>query len=144
LTPATTPGNLTPAIGCYLAPSVRSIVVICPEAPHMPNGYGRNWTRLRAAIAGFYVRHGRWPNQIRMFPGCIDDLRLHEFTEESFWALHERIALMADPEGSFIASSEDGATFNYGLEGMIPGWYGVDVVGWLGVQPDRHGGPAGR
>jgi hypothetical protein len=105
----------------------------------MPYGDRRIWVRLRAAIAGFYLRHGCWPTKIRVFPGCIEDLRNDLFTEASFGKLQEKVTLTPDPEGSFIASNDAGATFDYGPVGFVKGWYDVDVVGWLGVTPDRTG-----
>jgi hypothetical protein len=104
----------------------------------MPNGYDRNWVRLRAAIAGFHVRFGRWPDRVRMPLGLIADLRDYLFSESAFHKLQGRVALIPDEEAGCIAQDDAGHEFDYGTEGFIPGWYAVDVAGWLGVQPDRH------
>jgi hypothetical protein len=104
----------------------------------MPNGEYPNWTRLRAAVGGFFVRHGHWPRRIRIFPGAISDLRTNVFSEAAFARIQEKLALIPDEEGAFIVEDEEGGAFVYGSEGMIPGWYGIDVAGWLGVDPHRR------
>jgi len=103
----------------------------------MPNGHDKNWVRLRAAIAGFYLRHARWPNRVRVRPGVIANLRSGLFSEEAFSKLVGRLALEPDEQGTFIAEDDDGQ-YNYGTEGFAPGWHGVEVAGWLDVKPDRH------
>jgi hypothetical protein len=105
----------------------------------MPNGVDKNWVRLRAAIAGFYLRHARWPDRVRVRPAVIANLRSVLFSEDAFSKLVARTALVADEQGTFIAEDESGH-YDYGREGFAPGWSGVDVAGWLGVEPDRHGG----
>ena len=105
----------------------------------MPNGDDKNWVRLRAAIAGFYLRHSRWPDRVRVRPAVIVNLRSVLFSEEAFSKLVARLSLLADEQGTFIAE-DDAGQYDYGTEGFAPGWPGVDVAGWLGVEPDRHGG----
>jgi len=103
----------------------------------MPNGHDRNWVRLQASIAGFFVRYSTWPSRVRLFPGAADDLNENVFTEAAFRRIIEKVTLMADPDAAFVAEDDAGHSFNYGAEGMIPGWYQIDVCDWLGISADR-------
>jgi hypothetical protein len=103
----------------------------------MPNGHDKNWVRLRAAVAGFYLQHRHWPKRVRIRPAAIENLRSDLFSEKAFSKLAEKLTLVPDEQGTFVAEDDDGR-YNYGTEGFAPDWHRVDVAGWLDATPDRH------
>ena len=69
----------------------------------MPNGHDRNWVRLQASIAVFFVRYSTWPSRVRLFPGAADDVHENVFTETAFRRIIEKVTLMAGPDAAFVA-----------------------------------------
>ena len=101
----------------------------------MPNGIGKNWVRLCAAINGFRIRYRRWPTQIRMSEAQIDDVK-SVFKADTFKKFESRIKLIADEEATVIAEDECGRQYNYGKEGFPRRKRGLDAETWLGIEPD--------
>ena len=101
----------------------------------MPNGNDRNWGRARGALEGFFVRYGRWPTQLRLFPTALDDLR-RLFTAESFRLLEAKVVLIPDLDAPMIAEDDEGHSYSYGQEGFPHVRPTPDAEAWLGVSPD--------
>ena len=84
----------------------------------MPNGDDASWVRVCAAIDGFRARYGRWPARVRLFPGALDGLRDHVFTQEGLALVASVVALVADESAPMIAVGANGGSYNYGQEGF--------------------------
>ncbi len=96
----------------------------------MPNGHDKNWVRLRAAIDGFYLRHVRWPDRVRVRPAVIANLRTELFSEEAFSKFVARLVMVPDEQGTIIVE-DDAGPYNCGTDGFAPGRPSFDVAGWL-------------
>lgn len=98
----------------------------------MPNGIGKSWMRMCAAINGFRARYQRWPLRVRMPKNAISTL----FTPQSLAKISEKLELVED--GSlFIAEDDTGASYNYAEEGSgeKPN---ITAQTWLDVEPDSE------
>ena len=103
----------------------------------MPNGYDKNWVRFCAVVDGFRLRFGRWPTVARLDPLCLDDLRKHLFSPDSFSVLEEKIQFTAEPDCFEVADGE-GRRYSYWEEGFPDRRPEVTAHRWLGVTPDLH------
>ncbi len=103
----------------------------------MPNGDDKNWVRLCAAINGFRSRYHAWPTQIRLLPGCLEDLRGHLFSSEAFAKVEEKLIFIPDAAVGMAAEDESGRKYDYGHEGFPKQPPDVHAVVWLGVEPDQ-------
>ena len=101
----------------------------------MPNGVGKNWSRLLIAVNGFRIRYRRWPTQVRMWQVQIDDIK-SVFKPDTYEKLISRIKLIADEEATVVAGDESGRQYDYGREGFPRKKRGVDAATWLGIEPD--------
>ena len=101
----------------------------------MPNGVGKNWVRMCAAIDGFRVRYRSWPRQVRMSVRQIDDIK-SVFKPETFKRLESRINLVAGANASVVAEDERGRAYDYGKAGFPRKKPRPDAASWLGVEPD--------
>jgi hypothetical protein len=99
----------------------------------MPNGHDKNFIRLCAAIEGFRVRYGKWPTNIRLFPGVLENLR-SLFTQEDFAKLNSRVQLIP-AEASIVAEDDEGNSYSYGGEGFPSRKSDISARTWLGVLP---------
>ena len=61
----------------------------------MPNGYDRNWIRFCAAVDGFRMRYGRWPDRVRMPAGGIAYL----FRERDLLTITAKVRFVLDIYG---------------------------------------------
>lgn len=106
----------------------------------MPNGYDKNWIRLCVTIDGFFTRHGRWPNRVRIPAACATNLRDSLFKPATFHRLLDRVDVVVDESG-FFAEDDTGARFDYDSCFRMPGGPTPSAATWLGVHPDRspHG-----
>jgi hypothetical protein len=104
----------------------------------MPNGNDRNWVRVRAALEGFFVRHGRWPTRVRLYPDTLRDLRDHLFLPASWRRLTDALTFVADEHAPIVAEDDDGNAYSYG-EDFLPERPRVTAEQWLGVAPDAPG-----
>jgi ADP-ribosyl-[dinitrogen reductase] hydrolase len=109
----------------------------------MPNGEGKNWVRLCAAINGFRMRYRRWPITVRMSQEQIEDVK-SVFMPETFRRLTSRIQLVADEGITVVAEDGSGRQYDYGKEGFPKRKRGTDAVSWLGVEPDTFPGEEER
>ena len=82
----------------------------------MPNGEGKNWVRLCAAIDGFRARYGAWPTMIKIPQIIIDDLRSY-LGNEMFKKIGSRLTIIEDETG-FIAVDNQGRQYDYAQEGF--------------------------
>ena len=102
----------------------------------MPNRNDKNWIRLCAAVDGFSLRFDAWPTRVRMYPGCLTNLRDHLFTDTSYSQLLSKIELVPD-EASMVAENDAGQSYDYGKEGFSHPRPETRAVDWFGVRPDR-------
>jgi hypothetical protein len=102
----------------------------------MPNGESRNWIRLLSAIAGFRVRYGCWPTRVRIIPECLNDLRNSILTPDEFAKVEEKVKLIADKHGQFLAEDDIGRRFHYGIEDFPSRRPDIEPDDWLGVFPE--------
>ena len=100
----------------------------------MPNGHDKNWIRLCAAIDGFRVRYGRWPERVRMHKISLDDFCPLIFTPADFAKIAHKVELIAD-EATMVAEDDTGASYNYGEEGFPSERPKPSAAEWLGVKP---------
>lgn len=84
----------------------------------MPNGHGRNWVRVCAAVDGYRQRYGRWPVRVRIAPQALADLADHILTPEGLAVVNEKIQLIAEEDAEMIAEGPNGETYCYGNEGF--------------------------
>ena len=105
----------------------------------MPNGFDKNWVRLCAAIDGFYISHGKWPNRVLLFAGSIQNLKEDVFSQESFARLVSKLELVAS-ESPMIAQDDEGNQYNYGNQGFPETRPLMSANDWLGIEPDGPGG----
>ena len=105
----------------------------------MPNGADKNWVRLCAALDGFYMRYGRWPTRVRVFPAAHADLREQLLSPEALAILESKLQLVAD-EASMLAEDDEGRAYDYGKEGFPPQRPHPRAAEWLGVQPNGDHG----
>lgn len=103
----------------------------------MPNGYDRNWVRLRAAIEGFRARYGKWPTHARLDPGYVVNLREHVFSEAA-WSEIEAALEIIEVDDGLEVTGEEGERYSYRDEGFPEGAPDRRAEEWLGVAPDRH------
>ena len=103
----------------------------------MPNGYDKNWVRLCAAIDGFYIRHGRWPTRVRMYPVSLQDLREHVLTRADFAKIEAKLKFIADETG-MTAEDDTGANYDYAQDGFPESRPKPDAAEWLGVRPKHR------
>lgn len=103
----------------------------------MPNGWGKNWVRLCAAIDGFRARYGAWPTRVRMFPATLEHLRNDLLDPRSFAQLESKIELVGD-EAPMVAEDDEGRSYSYGAEGFSEARPDVSAQEWLGVRPGRR------
>jgi hypothetical protein len=101
----------------------------------MPNGSGRNWTRLLLAIAGFRVRFGCWPTRIRIKPNSLNDLK-DILSQDELAKVEEKVQLIPDKHGQFLAEDNVGRSFHYGIEEFPPYRPDIEPDEWLGVFPN--------
>jgi hypothetical protein len=101
----------------------------------MPNGYDKNWVRLCAALDGFFVRYGRWPTRVRLFPGALENLRTDVLDPDAFATVTSKVELVPD-EASMLAEDDEGRAYDYGKEGFPPRSPDLPAREWLGVHPD--------
>ena len=102
----------------------------------MPNGYDRNWIRLRAALSGFRIRYGMWPTRARISPVIWDNFRQDLFSSEGFAKLEKKLQLIPGDE-PFLVEDEEGRSYNYSSEGSPSQKPDVDPVDWLEISPDK-------
>jgi len=102
----------------------------------MPNGNDRNWVRLRAALEGFFVKHGHWPSRVRLHRDTLEDLKSHLFTPESWTRLSEKLEFLADEDAPIVAEDAAGSSYSYGREGFPDRRPPQSAEEWLGVAPD--------
>lgn len=96
------------------------------------HGYDRNWERLCLTLEGFRARHGAWPKRVRMFPSCLDELRLL-FRPSDFTAITSKVELVAGDAG-FFAENDTGQEFDYAREIDNGDLTGEQAHAWLGVK----------
>jgi|SRR5579862_4521876 len=118
-------------------PVAKHLIAFAKRSPKytMPNGHDKNWIRLCGAIDGFRVRYGRWPDRVRMFPICLDDIRNCLFTPADLAAIVAKVKLIADDGAETIAEDDTGASYNYGKEGFPTNRPKPGAAEWLGVKP---------
>ena len=100
----------------------------------MPNGHDRNWVRVCAAVDGFYIRYGRWPTRVRLFPVTLADIRDHLFTPNDYARITSKVSLVPD-EAPVIAEDDSGASYSYGKEGFPKRRPSPSAEEWFGVFP---------
>jgi hypothetical protein len=105
----------------------------------MPNGNDRNWVRVRAAVEGFFDRHGRWPKRVRLPPMTLRDLQEHLFLPGSWQRLTEQLEFVADETATIVAEDDEGNRYSYGVDGFPRERPVVGAEQWLGVTPDAPG-----
>jgi hypothetical protein len=98
----------------------------------MPNGDDKNWVRVCAAIDGFRVRYGRWPNRVRVMPVTFDDLVAHVLTPIGFALVSSYVELVPEEEAEMIAEGGSGAEYSYGREGFPEGDVEPPTRAWFG------------
>ena len=105
----------------------------------MPNGADKNWVRLCGALDGFYMRYGRWPTRVRVFPASLADLRERLLSPGALAMVESKLQLVAD-EASMVAEDDEGRSYDYGQEGFPPQRPAPRAAEWLGVEPNREDG----
>jgi hypothetical protein len=101
----------------------------------MPNGNDRNWIRVRAALEGFFVKHGHWPTRVRLHPDTLEDLKSHLFTPASWTRVTEQLEFLADESAPIVAEDAAGRSYSYG-EGFPDRRPSRSAEEWLGAAPD--------
>ena len=69
----------------------------------VPNGDDRNWGRVSAAIGGFRVRYGRWPQRVVLMPIAFVDLVSDVFTPFGFAIVSSVVELLPEEDAEMIA-----------------------------------------
>ncbi len=101
----------------------------------MPNGEDKNWIRLCAAIDGFKVRFGHWPEEVCLPQSVINGFDHADFKPESMSKIREKITLTGK-DVPFVAQDAQGNQYCYGDEGFPKRRPKVDAKTWLAVEPD--------
>ena len=81
----------------------------------MPNGHGRNLSRLMMALEGFRALHGHWPLRVRLEQGYIDDFR-RLLTDRGYQQLISKLPLVPDSLDGMRAEDDQGNSFTYGVD----------------------------
>jgi hypothetical protein len=107
----------------------------------MPNGGDKNWIRVCAAIDGFRLDYGRWPNRVRVMPSAFDDLVAHVLTPIGFALVSSYVELVPEPDAEMIADdgTGTGAEYSYGQQGFPEGELDTPTREWFGeavLRPD--------
>ena len=79
----------------------------------MQNGDHKNWVRLCSAIDGFRVKYGRWPKNIILPEGVLNDLKEHVFTKERFAKIEEKFSFVVE-NVPIVAADDSGRSYSYG------------------------------
>ena len=83
----------------------------------MQNGDHKNWVRLCDAIDGFRVKYGRWPKNILLPEGILNDLKEHVFTKERFARIEEKLSFVVE-NVPIVAADDSGRSYSYGDLGL--------------------------
>lgn len=79
----------------------------------MPNGYGRNFDRLRISFHNFRRLYNQWPTIIYLHQALI-----HEFTNtldpESLEELDSRVKIIKSTNRSYFLKDDKGNSYQYG------------------------------
>jgi hypothetical protein len=103
----------------------------------MPNGFDRNWVRVRAAIHGYRIRHAKWPIEIHVSEGVFRDLQDNVFLPKTFSKVKRKLIFILDGK-AIVAENGEGLCYSYGDEGFPKMDSKIDAEKWLGVNPDRE------
>lgn len=100
----------------------------------MPNGYGKNWIRLCAALEGFRARYGRWPSRIRI-PELVAQELDELLTPAEYARILKKLAVISGDEG-IMAEDDAGVSYDYIKEGFSKLKKDARAEAWLEVEPD--------
>ena len=103
----------------------------------MANGHDKNWIRLCGAIDGFYVRHGRWPTRVRIYPGALANIRDYLFTSEDYAKIVAKVVLIPD-EAPMVAEDDMGGSYSLGQDGFPSHRPTPRAAEWFGVNLKPH------
>lgn len=107
----------------------------------MPNGGDKAWDRICFSIDGFRLRHGRWPRRVRVEPLMIVTIACHILTPIGFALVNSVVELVPDETSVVIAEDDEGAVFDYSVEGPPQRELEPSTRSWFGeaiVRPDVH------
>jgi hypothetical protein len=97
----------------------------------MPNGHGRNLSRLMMALEGFRALHGHWPKRVRLEQGYIDDFQ-NLLTGKGYQQLISKLSLVPDSLDGMRAEDDQGNSFTYGADPSPEIPADVKSFDWLG------------
>lgn len=97
----------------------------------MPNGHGRNLSRLMMALEGFRALHGHWPERVRLKQGYIDDFQ-NLLTDQGYHQLISKLSLVPDSLDGMRAEDDQGNSFTYGADPSPEIPSDVKPYEWLG------------
>ena len=97
----------------------------------MPNGHGRNLSRLMMALEGFRALHGHWPVRVRLAQGYIDDVQ-NLLTDQGYQQLIRKLSLVPDSRNGMRAEDDQGNSFTYGADPRPETPSDVNPIDWLG------------
>lgn len=100
----------------------------------MPNGYGKNWVRLCAAVEGFRSVHGSWPTEVHLPEVCYESI-VELFRSESLEKVTSKLSFVIDGK-PFVARDGEGRSYRYGEQDFPREHPGATAEEWLGVSPD--------
>lgn len=98
----------------------------------MPNGRGRNLSRLMMALEGFRAVHGHWPERVRLEQGYIDDFQ-NLLTDQGYQQLISKLSLVPDSLDGMRAEDDQGNSFIYGADPSPEIPSDVNPIDWLGA-----------
>jgi hypothetical protein len=102
----------------------------------VPNGWDKNWSRFLITVAGFKAAFGEWPEEMRLNPDLLHDLKSQVFSPDRFAELEQRIRMVPDHDPNVtLRAVGGGRSFDYGASDGS-GADGAATVAWLGVEPD--------
>lgn len=97
----------------------------------MPNGHGRNLSRLMRALKGFRGLHGHWPKRVRLEQCYIDDFQ-NLLTETGYQQLISKMSLVPGLLDGMRAEDDQGNSFTFGIDPMTDISREINVAEWLG------------
>jgi hypothetical protein len=99
----------------------------------MPNGADKSFVRLCAAIEGFRIRYGRWPQRVVAPAYIIEDIRDGILAPGQFERLEAKVRLV--PGNAGVRAEDDaGGFYEYGKEGFSKEKPDLRAWEWLDVE----------
>ncbi|KJS32309.1 MAG: hypothetical protein VR64_07255 [Desulfatitalea sp. BRH_c12] len=101
----------------------------------MPNGEGKNWIRLCAAIDGFRARYKAWPTEVRVFDGYIKEMR-DVLGQMGYYDLEKKVRIVEDGL-PIVALDDAGRRYSYGDDGVPKKDPDMTAKEWLEIRLHR-------